>query len=172
MVRNPFSAFLFFCLLAPLFPLAQTLKCSDVKNGTFIYFSKTDGSRSTYIRNGAVQKELNAGKHETIMWDVEWVDDCSYFLSYNSGWENKPKDDLKALRKHKFLIRILDVTPDYYIFRSSLDKASNPAILTDTLWIKLRRDRRNKSFANPRIDSLLAGRPAATDSARKPQNKN
>ncbi len=78
--------------------------------------------------------------------------------------EDKPKETQELLKKHKLLIQILNVTDDYYIFQSTFDKASNPVLLKDTLWIKQRSDAKRKVTSNPRIDSLLALRKAAFDS--------
>src|SRR6185437_7529562 len=77
---------------------SQTLTCSDIKNGVFISFSKRDGSRSVYTRTGEVQKELNTSTKETILWDVEWIDDCSYSLKYNSGLEDNPNKELEKIK--------------------------------------------------------------------------
>src|SRR6185503_2765830 len=107
---------------------SQVLTCSDIKNGVFISFSKTNGSRSVYTRTGEVQKELNTSTKETILWDVEWIDDCSYYLKYNSGLEDNPKKELDKIKKHKILIKILSVSQNYYVFQSFLDKESNTAI--------------------------------------------
>ena len=69
------------------------------------------------------------------------------------------------LKKHKFFCRILSITNDYYICQSTLDKASNLVLLTDTLWIKQRTDAGRKVTNNPGIDSVLALRKAAFDVA-------
>ena len=142
---------------------SQTLTCNDIKNGVFIFVSKTDGSKSIYTRSGDVQKELNTSTKETVYWDVEWINDCSYYLKYNSGWEDKPKQELEKIKKHKILIRVVSVSQDYYLFQSFLDKESNPAISKDTLWIKQRKDAKNKLINNSGIDSLLAVRKAEFD---------
>jgi hypothetical protein len=155
---------LFSLLCTPLLNSAQTVSCSDLKNGVFVFFSRADGSSRTYTRNGEMQKEFNPATRETAIWDVEWVSDCAYFLKYNSGLEDKPKQTQELLKKHKFLFQILNVTDDYYIFQSTLDKASNPVLLKDTLWIKQRSDAKRKVTTNPRFDSLLALRKAAFDS--------
>ena len=137
---------------------SQTLTCSDIKNGVFISFSKTDGSRSVYTRNGEVQKELNTSTKETIFWDVEWIDDCSYYLKYNSGLEDNSKKELEKIKKHKILIKVLSVSQNYYLFQSFLDKESSTPVMKDTLWIKQRKDTKNKVTNNPAIDSILAVR--------------
>ncbi|MBN9380499.1 MAG: hypothetical protein J0H74_07030 [Chitinophagaceae bacterium] len=155
---------LFGFLFAPLLNSAQTLSCSDLKNGVFVFFSSADGSSRIYTRNREMQKEFSPATHETVNWDVEWVSDCAYYLKYNSGLEDKPKQTQELLKKHKFLFQILSVTDDYYIFQSTLDNASNPVISKDTLWIKQRSDAKRKVTTNPKIDSLLALRKAVFDS--------
>src|SRR5579863_2944580 len=107
MSRNHLFFALLVLIILPRTGKSQTIKCSDIKNGVFVYFSRADGSESTYTRNGEIQKEFNPVKHETILWDVEWVDDCSYFLKYNSGMEERPKDVQAIFKKHKILTQIL-----------------------------------------------------------------
>ncbi|HVM88267.1 MAG TPA: hypothetical protein VMT76_08760 [Puia sp.] len=142
---------------------SQTINCADIKNGVFVFFSKKDGTKSVYTRSGNVQKEFNPSTRETVFWDLEWVSDCAYTLKYNSGLEDKPKQEMELLKKHKFLYQISSVTEDYYVFESFLDKATNTPAWSDTLWIKQRKDAKNKTISNPRIDSLLAIRKAAYD---------
>ena len=43
-------------LFIPVFLSAQTLNCSDLKNGVFVSLSRADGSMSIYTRNGDMQK--------------------------------------------------------------------------------------------------------------------
>ncbi len=150
-------------LLAARSVTAQAPNCMDLKNGVFIYFSSADGSHHTYTRNGNMQKEVNPATHETTIWDLEWVSDCAYLLTYNSGMEDRPKSTQQLLKNHKFFCQITSVTDDYYVVQTGLDKASNPVVEKDTLWIKQRSDAKKKVTANPRIDSLLAIRKAAFD---------
>lgn len=51
------SAILIF-LFGALLSSAQTLHCSDIKNGVFVSFSIADGSRTTYTRNGECKGNL------------------------------------------------------------------------------------------------------------------
>jgi hypothetical protein len=155
---------LFGLLFTSLSGSAQALSCSDLKNGVFVFFSHTDGSKRVYTRNGESQKEFDPATRETGIWDVEWVSDCAYYLKYNSGLEGRPKQAQELLTKHKVLVQILKVTDDYYTFQSTLDKASNPVIIQDTLWIKQRSGIKGKMTPNPRIDSLLALRKVKYDS--------
>lgn len=151
-------------LIFPLAAFAQSLSCADIKNGIFIYFLKKDGSKIVCTRTAAEQREINASAHQTVIWEINWISDCSYVLAYGSGLEDAPKETQQLVRKHKFVNMITSVTPDYYIVQTSLDKSSNPVLTIDTLWIKQYRDAKNKLFTNPRIDSLVAVRKAANDS--------
>ena len=66
--RVTFLMLYFLIIAASAF--SQTLTCSDIKNGVFISFSKTDGSKTIYTRTSDVQKELNASTRETVLWDL------------------------------------------------------------------------------------------------------
>lgn len=157
---KPLLILLFAC---PFFVQAQSPTYASVKNGVFIYFSRANGSKATCTRSGETQKEINPVTRESALWDVQWLNDSVYSMQYNSGLEDKPREELKLLQKHKVIVQILAVTEDYYTYRTSLDKVSNPAVSNDTLWIKQHRDAKNKMIGNPRIDSLLAIRRAAYD---------
>ncbi len=89
-----------------------------------------------------------------VLWDVEWVSDCAYYLKYNSGMEDRPKQIQDQLKKHRFLLRFSMFGTLLY-FQSTLDKASNPVILKDTLWIKQRTDAKRKVITNPRMNISL-----------------
>jgi hypothetical protein len=151
-------------LIFPLAAFTQSLSCADIKNGVFIYFLKKDGSKIVCTRTADEQREFNASARETVIWEINWISDCSYLLTYSSGLEDAPKQTQQLVRKHKFVNTITGVTPDYYIVQTSLDKPVNPVLTIDTLWIKQYRNAKNKLFANPRVDSLVALRKAANDS--------
>jgi hypothetical protein len=153
------------CLL--IFPSAaftQALSCADIKTGVFIYFLQKDGAKIVCTRTADEQREVNASARQTVVWEINWISDCSYVVTYNSGLEDAPRQTQQLVRKHKFVNTITNVTPDYYIVQTSLDKPSNPVLTIDTLWIKQYRNAKNKLFTNPRVDSLVALRKAANDS--------
>jgi hypothetical protein len=152
-------------LIFPLAAFTQSLSCTDIKSGVFIYFLKKDGSKIVCTRTADEQKEFNTSAHQTVVWEINWISDCSYVLAYNSGLEDAPKQTQQLVRRHKFVNTITSVTPDYYIVQTSLDKPLNPVLTIDTIWIKQYRDVKNKLFVNPRVDSLVALRKAANDSA-------
>jgi hypothetical protein len=152
-------------LIFPRTAFTQSLSCTDIKTGVFIYFLQKDGSRVVCTRTADEQREVNASARQTVVWEINWISDCVYVLAYNSGYEDAPKQTQQLVRKHKFVNTITNVTPDYYIVQTSLDKPSNPVLTIDTLWIKQYRDAKNKVVVNPRVDSLVALRKAAYDSA-------
>ena len=115
---------------------SPALTCSDVKNGTFSFFDQKESAMETFIRKGNIQKEIITKHHETIIWEVNWLNDCTYTLKYQSGAENHPAAEQKALNKHIIVTEILQVTNDYLTFRSAFDKVTNPTVINDTMWIK------------------------------------
>jgi hypothetical protein len=138
--------------------------CSDIRNGVFYYFGKGSDGAETFIRKGALQREQVPAKKETVLWEVEWISDCIYTLKYQSGAENHPEAELKFLAKHLFVTEVLLVTENYLVFRSAFDKATNPTVLKDTIWIKQRQSQGGKVVINPNADSVLTARNHIRDS--------
>jgi len=150
-----------------LFSFSQqnnTLSCADVRNGTFYYINTKDDDKQTYIRKGSLQRETSPKRKETILWEVNWLNDCTYSLKYESGGENRTEAEQKFLNKHIVVTEILHVTEDYMTFRSSFDKVSNPTVLSDTLWIRQRQSITGKIVSNPNADSLLGNKMRIMDS--------
>ena len=167
-----FKAFVRLCVLLLLFSGRSIvsgqdnvpLNCSDVKNGTFNYFDLVNGESEIFIRKGDIQKEILPKRKETLFWEVNWLNECTYTLTYQSGAENRTAAEQKILRKHILVVEIIHVTEDYMTFKSAFDKITNPTVLTDTLWIKQRLTVANKSITNPRADSIASVRKRILDS--------
>lgn len=158
---------LFFLCIQSVVSLCQDkplLSCTDVRNGTFYYFDHKSDQWETFIRKGAYQREIIPKQRETVLWDVEWLNDCVYSLKYESGAENHPAAEQKFLSKHIVVTEILKVSEDYLTFRSAFDKVTNPTVLSDTLWIKQRQALKGQPVTNPNADSLLARRKRMMDS--------
>ena len=77
---------------------------------------------------------------------------------------NRSAAEQKLLSKHIIVTEILHVTEDYMTFRSTLDKATNPTVLNDTIWIKQRQSSTGKMITNPRADSITASKKRIIDS--------
>jgi hypothetical protein len=161
------TVMLFLLFSQPFISISQgnlLLNCTDVRNGVFYYFSQKNDGRETFIRKGAMQRELVPKQKETVLWDVEWLNDCVYTLKYESGAENRPAAEQKFLNKHLIVTEILHVTENYMTFRTSFDKLTNPTVLSDTLWIKQRQSMGGKPISNPNTDSISASRIRTMDS--------
>jgi hypothetical protein len=140
------------------------LNCADVRNGIFYFIGRNSDGQETFIRKGALQREIVPKQKETILWEVEWLNDCTYMLKYESGAENRSAEELKFLNKHIVVTEILHVTQNFLTFRTAFDKVTNPTVLQDTLWIKQRQSMGGKSISNPDTDSIIAGRMQMRDS--------
>jgi Protein of unknown function (DUF2846) len=142
------------------------LNCSDIRNGTFNFFNQKEAELEIFIRKGDVQKEILTRRKETFFWEVNWLNDCTYTLKYQSGAENRTAAELKILNKHIIVVEVLHVTEDYMTFRTAFDKVTNPTVLNDTLWIKQRQSAKNKMTTNPRADSIAASKKRLIDSTQ------
>lgn len=143
-----------------------SLNCSDVRNGTFYYFGPKSDGQEIFIRKGSLQREFIPKEKETVLWEVQWLNDCTYSLKYESGAENHPAAEQKFLNKHLLITEILQVTENYMTFRTAFDKVTNPTVLNDTLWIKQRQSPTNKTTTNPRADSIAVSKKRIIDSTQ------
>ena len=165
-VRICILFFFFYCASIAHGQDNAALSCSDIRNGTFNYFNRLAGEQEIFVRNGVVQKEITPKRRETLYWEVNWLNDCTYTLKYQSGGENRPPAELKILNKHIIVVEILHVTEDFMTFRTAYDKVTNPTVLNDTLWIKQRQSARNVKIINPRADSIAALKKRSIDSTQ------
>jgi hypothetical protein len=101
------SSFLAF----PLAAFTQSVGCTDIKSGVFVYFLKTDGSKIVCTRTADEQREFNASAHQTAVWNIKWISDCTYVLDYSSGLEDASKQVRQLVKRHKFVNTITGVTP-------------------------------------------------------------
>lgn len=130
-------AALIFCLASrPSMALCQPkLSCADLKNGVFHSYPKNTSDHYLSKRDDEFQYETNIVTGDTTTWKINWLNDCTYSLKYISG-NNKMTDEVsKLVKKHKFVYEISNLTPDYYIFKGYIDKTSNIAFQTDTMWL-------------------------------------
>ncbi|WP_422081161.1 hypothetical protein [Ulvibacterium sp.] len=87
---------LFFTVtLIGLISNAQELTCADFKNGTFIVPKKSEDEPDyKLIRNGNSQTEVIQiqGQTITLYGILEWIDECSYKLTYDKTKMKLPKE--------------------------------------------------------------------------------
>ncbi len=93
-MKNPIFLLLIICFIG-LTTNAQELTCSDFKNGTFIVPKKSDDEpQYKLIRDGNSQMEVIEmnGQTITLYGILEWIDECSYKLTYDETKMNLPKE--------------------------------------------------------------------------------
>src|SRR5580658_3341244 len=108
--------FLFLLFYGPTIVSGQdnaSLTCSDVRNGIFNYFDQRSGESESFIRKGGIQREILPKRRETIIWEVNWLNECTYNLKYQSGGENRTREEQKILKNHIIVVEILRVSDDY-----------------------------------------------------------
>ena len=127
---------IFVLIFCPVIGFSQSaVTCKDLKTGRFYYYPQTASDRLVYSREGELQKEINLTTGDTSLWEIEWLNDCTYTLQYMGG--NKSEGAYYALyKKHKAIIQIISVTNEYFIYKGYRDKISDIVTSTDTLWLK------------------------------------
>ena len=93
-MKSPIFLLLIITLIG-LTTTAQELTCADFKNGTFIVPKKSEEEpQYTLIRDGNSQIEVIDIDGQTIrLYGIlEWIDECSYKLTYDETKMNLPKE--------------------------------------------------------------------------------
>jgi len=129
---------IFFALsLLPFVSYTQdkSIGCKDLKSGFFHSYPKNSADHYICRREDNRQYESNAITGDSIIWEIKWLDDCTYSLKYISGNIKMSDESLTMLQKHKLVFQIESIKEDYYVFTGHLDKASNKAFNKDTLWL-------------------------------------
>jgi hypothetical protein len=110
--------------------------CASVLNGQFRYQPGGKGTVYTISRKDSLQTETKIENGERSMWRVRWLDPCNFTLS--SIGVNRPwiEGEEQFWKMHKVVVRVLQVTDQYYVFESSLDSlALLHYYLKDTAWV-------------------------------------
>ncbi len=136
-LKNILAALYIPLLILPVIACCQTktLACSNLKNGIFYSYPKNTSDRYISVREGEIQTEVNLKNGDTTVWQVSWLNDCSYVVKYVSGAKTASKDVIDVLKKHKLVYEMGKVTDDYYVFTGHFDKTSNTAFQNDTMWL-------------------------------------
>lgn len=98
----------FIFLLFTFSTLAQELKCSDLRTGTFKYANKQ--LKDIITRTDSTQVEISPIDNAEIHSSIEWTSDCEYILTYKKilNW----KDDVSDVIGKKLFCKILDIKGD------------------------------------------------------------
>ena len=119
------------------FSQSNTLTCTDFKNGIFYLYPKNSEGQFFCRRDGNFQYEvdLKDKNADTLVWKINWTDDCTYTLKYISGGKKLDEATAKLLKKHKLAYEITKSTADYYVFKGYIDNTSGNAFQADTMWV-------------------------------------
>jgi hypothetical protein len=134
--RVYFIIFLLFLFSGPLNLVCQTktLSCADLKTGIFYYYPKNVSGRFIDVRDNEFLHEKSMDNEDSGLSKIKWINDCSYSLKYIRGNAKLPVETLQFLKSHDLVYEIINITENYYTFKGYVDKTSNPAFLTDTMW--------------------------------------
>lgn len=126
----------FFLLSLVHVVLAQNpISCKDLKTGVFYFYMKNSPDKFVVYRSESTQKEVSLLNGDSTIWDIQWLDDCSYSLKFKSTSQKWSPEVRKLTAEHKFVYSIKKMTTDYYTYQGTLDKASNLKLQDDTIWL-------------------------------------
>ena len=117
---------------------AQSKKndCEAVKQGTFYFYPPKSQERYLIARNSSVQTEINTKTSDTSFWKVNWVGDCVLHLKFIRSSQLMSNTQKSFLNSRTTVIKVLEVTKDYYVFKGGVDSITAKNTSTDTLWRK------------------------------------
>lgn len=130
-------------IIAFLFPFSllgqsKNVDCNNIKKGTFYFYPSNSQSKFVIVRGDSIQKEINITKADTTFWKVSWQNDCMLNLKFIRKSHPISEEERDFYNAHTTVVKVLNVTKDYYSFKASLDSISTANPLTDTLWLKAR----------------------------------
>lgn len=115
------------------FDYSTNFSCKRYKTGLFQYSGAVSGEKYAIERNDSIQMEVNIKRRFLVKKSINWLDSCSYMLTYISGHDLDGNPVSKAMIEQfhgtgSQYFRIIGGTEQYYIYRG------NPAY-TDTMWV-------------------------------------
>jgi hypothetical protein len=112
--------------------------CNKVKEGVFYFYPKNDKNGYIITREKNTQKEVNLFKGDTTLWRVEWKSACNFNLKFIT--KSKPLSDFEKryYNAHLVVVNILEVTTEFYVYKSGIDSIENRHSIIDTIWFKPR----------------------------------
>lgn len=129
-----------FAVLFPFVLLGQSNKvdCQKVKEGTFYFYPSNTKLKYVIIRGDSIQEEIDYKTADTTFWKVYWQNDCTLKLGFIRKTQPISDGERYFYNSHITVIKIMDVTKDYYTFKGGLDSISTLKSISDTLWFNAR----------------------------------
>lgn len=101
----------YFVLLALLCSACKRpVNCKDFRTGTFVLEGDTNYK---FVRTSDTQIETNLSTGDTTVFDITWLDDCSYRLNFREGYYPKRNDTLIMT------VKIIKTAGDYMYYEST-----------------------------------------------------
>ena len=97
---------------------SQDLKCSQFKNGKFMIVDAEAGN-SYITRNGNLQTETGDGSELELLFDVVWLDECTYTLKVKEILNNP--NNIPIPMEMVLTVEIVEVKENSYIQISTSD---------------------------------------------------
>lgn len=131
-------------LLIEIVANAQNLRCKDFKKGTFIVqITSPYEMKFKVIRNGNKQTETiieipeefkNIIKdNDTVNEKVEWIDDCSYRLTYDESIEKLDKYQKAINDANGILVELIKIEGNCFYYKSTQKSKAGDIVSNGTI---------------------------------------
>ncbi|HWI90434.1 MAG TPA: hypothetical protein VNT20_04125 [Flavisolibacter sp.] len=112
--------------------------CSDLKSGTFYSYPKNSGEQWKIVREGSKEKYINLVTGDSLVWKIDWQNECQFKMKYMGGSGQLKKQDAELFKNHVLVLSVETNNENFYLANYYLDKKSKVPFLSDTVWKKER----------------------------------
>lgn len=141
--------------------------CAALHNGVYYFYPKNSIDRYTVLMEYGFEHELNTTTGDTVLWKLQWNNDCEYECSYAAGSFNTDDKTNRFFKKHTLVYVIETITPDYYLFKGYVDtKKNNQPIQIDTMWLHEKTRPGNSTLFQSLTDTNLITQQHFSDTAQ------
>jgi hypothetical protein len=139
------------------FAFAQSMDCSIFHKGIFHVYLATSGQHYIVYRDDQTQKEVVDGSTDTLVWHINWLDDCDYTAQYVPNGALLTKEQQKFFKKHKFCYHLQLAGKDFCVYTKTVDKPDGEFVQKDTMWSHEISNPRSATIRLVGSESLLRG---------------
>jgi hypothetical protein len=111
------------------------MTCSNFKTGKFLYHSKYTNTDYSINRNDSIQTETNLSTGKATKGRVVWINSCEFNLFNIAGGETTDGVE-RYFQTTPINIKIVGMTPNYYVFTASADSVGKSLRITDTMRVQ------------------------------------
>jgi hypothetical protein len=117
------------------FASGQTNDCSIFRKGVFHVYLTQNGKHYIVYRDDQTEKDVVDGSTDTLVWHIDWKDDCNYTVQYLSTTSELTAAQQKFFKKHKLFYHLEPTGKDYCVYTETVDKIGGPLVEKDTMWL-------------------------------------